>query len=282
MSDGGTVGDSMTVALVSEVFPGSDGRARLRARLREARRLGADLAVLPELPLDRWVPSTDRPAEDDAEPPGGPRATEMAEAAREAGIGLVGGAIVVDRASGERRGRALVFDASGAAVAEYDKLHLPEEPGFWETSHYRPGTAPPRVVDGFPLALGVQICSDVNRPEGCHLLGALGAEVIVAPRATEDFTYPSWRVVFQANALTSTAYVLSVNRPAPEDGVPLGGPSVAVAPDGTVLLETTEALGLVRLEREAVRRARRDYPGYLPVRARLYAQAWQGVAGRDG
>ena len=132
----------------------------------------------------------------------------------------------------------------------------------------------PSVIEGFGLRFGVQICSDINRPEGSHLLGALGAEAIFNPRATERQTYPRWRVVFIANALTSTAYVLSVNRPAPEQGVLIGGPSIAVAPDGEVLVETTDPVALVRLERSRVERARREYPGYLPVRADLYARGW--------
>jgi predicted amidohydrolase len=128
------------------------------------------------------------------------------------------------------------------------------------------------------MPVGVQVCSDVNRPEGSHLLGALGAEAILAPRATESRTWPRWRLVLQANALTTAAYVLSVNRPGPEDGVPIGGPSVVVAPDGEVLLETTDPVAVATLERDVVRRARAEYPGYMPVRAGLYAAGWAAAA----
>jgi N-carbamoylputrescine amidase len=130
--------------------------------------------------------------------------------------------------------------------------------------------------------VGVQICSDINRPEGSHALAAGGAMAILAPRATELRTYERWRVVFRANALTSAAYLLSVNRPRAEGGVLLGGPTIAVAPDGTVLLETTDPLAVVRLERGVVAAARRDYPGYLPIRARIYADAWDGIARGSG
>src|SRR5207249_7365128 len=110
-------------------------------------------------------------------------------------------------------------------VGSYRKLHLPEEEGFWETSHYDPGDRPPSVIHGLPLPIGIQICSDVNRPEGSHLLGALGAELIVCPRATEAATFARWKTVLTANAITSCTYVISVPRPQPEFGVPLGGPS---------------------------------------------------------
>ncbi|MDP8904123.1 MAG: carbon-nitrogen hydrolase family protein, partial [Chloroflexota bacterium] len=215
---------------------------------------------------------------EDAEPEGGGRTQALSEAARRSGVAVVGGIIHRDPASGRRTSRALLFDGAGKIVARYEKLHLPAEPGFWETSHYEPGTAVARPSDAFGLPVGLQICSDVNRPAGSHLLAARGAEAILAPRATERRTYERWKLVLRANALTSCAYVLSVNRPAPEQGVLIGGPSIAVDPNGEVVLETTDSLALVTLEREAVRQARAAYPGYLPIRADLYARAWSDVA----
>ena len=128
----------------------------------------------------------------------------------------------------------------------------------------------------------MQICSDVNRPEGTHLLAAQGAELVVAPRATELATWHRWRPVLTANALTSCCWVASVNRPGPEQGVLIGGPSFAVAPDGEVLLETTEALGLFSFDRGDLPRMRLEYPGYLDVRADLYRAGWDRVDGGRG
>jgi predicted amidohydrolase len=104
----------------------------------------------------------------------------------------------------------------------------------------------------------------------------------IVPRASEERTYQRWKTVFRSNALTGCLYVLSVNRPYPEAGVLLGGPSVAFDPNGELLLETTEQLALVTLDAKTVTDARRAYPGYLPIRARLYADAWQEIAGSDG
>ena len=206
----------------------------------------------------------------------------MGEAARRARIGLVGGIIHRNPTTGRRTSRALTFDAAGKVVARYEKLHLPEEPGFWETSHYEPGTEAPGRIDAFGVPIGIQICSDNNRPEGTHMLGAEGAMAAIIPRASEERTYQRWKLVFRANALTSCLYVLSVNRPAPEEGVLIGGPSIAVDPSGNVMLETTDTIGLVTLDAAVVRKAGADYPGYLPVRAALYADAWREIAGRDG
>jgi N-carbamoylputrescine amidase len=268
---------SLTVALISDVFVQPDEAPRLIASLTQARSRGADLAVLPEIPLNAWSPATETPNEDDAESPGGPRHQRLSGAARTAGIGVVGGAIVRDPTTGRRHNTALVFDAAGILVASYRKVHLPEEAGFWETRHYDPGDALASVIDAFRLRIGLQICSDVNRPEGSRLLGAFGAEVIISPRATEAATFDRWKTVLLANALTSGAYVISVARPRPEYGVPLGGPSFAAAPTGEVLVETTERIALVTLDRTVVEEARRRYPGYLPTRADLYAEGWAHV-----
>jgi predicted amidohydrolase len=271
----------LTVALISEVFWEADGAQRLRHRLAEAVDRGADLAVLPELPLNPWRPATKDAHDDDAEAMDGSRATTQREAAAEAGIGLVGG--IIHRADdGGRTSRALVIDSAGEIRATYEKLHLPEEPGFWETSHYEPGTNPPRRIDAFGVPIGVQICSDNNRPEGTHLLGAQGAMASLVPRASEEKTYQRWKTVFRSNALTGCLYVMSVNRPHPEEGVLLGGPSVAFDPNGELLVETTDQVALVTLDASTVTDARRAYPGYLPIHARLYADAWADIAGSDG
>lgn len=270
----------LTVALISETFWEPDGAIRLKQRLAEAADRGADLALLPELPLNPWSPATTEPNEDDAEPMDGPRSRAQAEAAAEAGIGLVGGIIHRDD-SGRRTSRSLIFDRSGVIVATYEKLHLPEEEGFWETSHYEPGDGPPRRIDAFGVPFGVQLCSDNNRPQGTHLLGAQGAMAMLNPRATEEATYQRWKIVFRANALTSACYVLSVNRPYPEQGVPLGGPSVAIDPRGEVVLETTDPMALVTMDASVAQEARKSYPGYLAIRARVYADAWDEIARAD-
>jgi N-carbamoylputrescine amidase len=272
----------LNIALIRKVFANPDDVAELRKALTKAHSEGAQLAVLPEIALNAWSPATKTPQIDEAEPPIGPRHRAMSEAAREVGIALIGGAIIRDPKSGRCHNTALAFDSSGELAGSYRKLHLPEEQGFWETSHYDAGDKPPSVIHGLPIRVGIQVCSDVNRPEGSLLLGALGAEVIVCPRATEAATFPRWRTVLTANALTSCTYVISVPRPQPEFGVPLGGPSFAVAPTGDVLVESTEPIALVTIERDVITQARQRYPGYLPIRADLYADGWKSVCGSPG
>jgi predicted amidohydrolase len=269
--------DRLTVALHSEVFPDAhrdeEARGRLAAALAAARGRGAVLVVLPELPVHPWSPAQQHARPEDAEPPLGPRHRMLAAVSEKAGVALLAGAIVEE--GGVRRNRALLFGRDGSLLTSYDKAHLPHEEGFWETSHYKPGNGAPKPVwvDGFPL--GVQLCSDLNRPELGHALAAAGALAIVGPRATQTATWSRWRLVLQATAMTACCYVLSVTRPGPEQGVPLGGPSLAVGPDGNLLFESHDTLSLVTLESSAVQEARKGYPGYLTIRPELYARAWE-------
>lgn len=264
-----------TIALVRRVFLGGDATARLTAALVEARAAGAGLAVLPELPLDPWFPATRGARDGDAEAPGGWRHQAFASAARAAGVAVLGGAVVRDPETGRRHNTALLYDAAGTLVGVTRKAHLPDEEGWREADHYEPGDDPPSVQRVAETEIGVQICSDANRPAGTAALAAMGAEVVAVPRATEVSTFDRWRLVLRASALTSCVWVLSVNRPGVEAGVPLGGPSLAVAPDGEVVVESNEPLALVELDPARLAQARKGYPGYLEVRPDLYAEAWR-------
>jgi len=269
----------LTLALVTDVFPEPEEHRRLLARLRDARAQGAELAVLPELPLNLWAPATPTPSDADAEPPGGPRASALAAAARAAGLAVLGGAIVRDPSSGRRFNTAVLLNGTGEELLRYRKIHLPDEEGYWEAHHYEPGDDLHAPVDIGGFGIGVQVCSDANRPQGCNALAAMGAEVILVPRATPAETYPRWRLVLRAGAVTSCAYVVSVNRPAARSGGIIGGPSMVASPSGEVLLETTDPVAIVTLDKAVLEHARRQYPGYLDVRAHVYERAWRDVAG---
>ncbi len=131
------------------------------------------------------------------------------------------------------------------------------------------------------MPIAVLICSDINRRAASHALAALGAVAIVHPRATEAATYEKWKLVLRSTALTTCAYVLSVNRPAPEQSVPLGGPSLVVDPHGEVLVETTHPIALARIDESVLETARKRYPGYLWTPNGLYAEAWARAASAD-
>ena len=117
--------------------------------------------------------------------------------------------------------------------------------------------------------------ANANRPQGCNALAAMGADAILLPRATPAETYPRWQLVLRANAVTSCAYVISVNRPGTRSNGIIGGPSMVAGPTGEVLLETTDPVATVTLEKAVLERARRGYPGYLDVRPMIYERAWR-------
>ena len=261
-----------TIALVRDVFADDHSNERLTSTLTEARERGAELAILPEIPLNPWSPATREAREDDLDR--GERFERQRDAARSAGIALVGGVIVHNEETGNRENTALVFDAKGELLQRYAKVHVPSEPGFWESDHYRPGPVGASVVEGLPFPLGVQICSDFNRPMGSHILAARGAKLIANPRATSRGTWENWKLVYRATALTTASFVVSACRPGQEQGVDLGGPCIAVAPHGEVLLESEERIGVVKLEASRLADADVDYPGYPPIRSDLYASDW--------
>ena len=259
---------------------GADG-VRLKQRLAEAAERGADLAVLPEIPLNPWSPATKEAQDDDAEPMDGPARRAQAEAAAEAGIGLVGG--IIHRAEdGRRTSRALVIDAHGEVRATYEKLHLPEEPGFWETSHYEPGTAAPGRIDAFGVPIGVQICSDNNRPEGTHLLGAQGAMAMLNPRATEEKHLPAME-----DGLPRERADELLLRPVGQPAVPRGGgpdrrTERGHRPDRRCARRDDRSAGAGHRRRHRRDRGAARVPR-LPARAgRLYAEAWGEIARSDG
>jgi predicted amidohydrolase len=273
--------DTLTLAIITEVFPDPQTWELLPEVLEEAGDLGAELAVLPEIPLNPWSPATKAPLDEDAEDVDGPRQRAFSAAASRSGVAVLGGAIIRDPDTGIRHNTALLYDSSGSCLARYKKVHLPSEEGFWETSHFEPGHEPPTVVAGLPMKIGFQICSDVNRTTGFQLLGAMGAEVVLVPRCTPPQTYERWRLVLRANAVTSGCFVVSSNRPAPTPDGLIGGPSIAISPTSEVLLETTDRVSVVTLSRQALEAARVDYPGYLKTYPELYARGWEALSSDD-
>ena len=115
---------SLTVALVTEVFPDDPEGARLRDMLSEAKRRGAHIALLPEPPLNDWAPQSKLPRDEDAEDVDGPRQQIMSAAAAAVGIGLVGGAIVRDLHTGVRYNTALLYSAAGDCLARAGSVAL--------------------------------------------------------------------------------------------------------------------------------------------------------------
>ena len=268
-----TGSNPLVLALISEIFSSED---TLSSCLLAARNQGANLAVLPELPLNEWSPATKSSRIEDAEPSGGWRETLLCRVARNIGIAILGG-VIRQLEDSRRINLALLIDKNGEIIGTSAKHVLPDEEGFWECDHYEPGMDPPRVLDLSGTKLGVQICSDANRPTAAQLLAAQGVQVILAPRATSESSWERWRLAYQAMALTCSTWVASVSRPRPESGVDIGGPSLIVNPMGEVVMETTDRIAIDRLDLREVDDARQAYPGYLAWPSKTYITGWQEV-----
>ncbi len=265
--------NSLMIALVSEIFSAEDV---LTSYLQNAQTQGAKLAVLPELPLNEWSPAKKFSKAEDAELPGGWRETMLRNAAQKAGIAVLGG-VIRQRDDGSRINLALLINAKGAIIGTSSKHVLPNEEGFWECDHYEASTDPPKVLEYMGTKLGVQICSDANRSTAAQLLAAQGVQVILAPRATSVTSWGRWRLAYQAMALTSSAWVISVGRPRPEFGVTIGGPSLIVNPMGEIVLESEQSTVIHSLNLREVMHARHAYPGYLAWPAKMYIAGWQEI-----
>ena len=235
----------LTVALISEVYWEADGVQRLKERLAEAADRGADLAVLPEIPLnpleprDEGGPATTTPrawtgSGRAPRPRRRPRPASAWWAASSTATSADGGRVV--RWSSTAR---------GSCEARTRSCTCPRSPASGRRATTSRAREAPQRIDAFGIPIGVQLCSDANRPQGSQLLGAQGVMAVLNPRASEERTLQRWKTVWRANAMTSCCYVLSVNRPYPERGVLLGGPSVAYDPNGDLLLETTDTLAPV-------------------------------------
>ena len=112
------------------------------------------------------------------------------------------------------------------------------------------------------------------------MLAAQGCDLILNPRATERTFLETWITIWRANAITTGCWVASVNRPEPEGGVPLGGPSVIIDPFGEVQL-FEDPFAVVTLDRSRVVEARQAYPGYLAIPSATYAQLWRDIPSRQ-
>lgn len=261
----------MLVAAV-QMTSGPDVAANLgaaRELLGRSAAAGASVAVLPENFAFMGLRDTDK-LEVAEQPGAGPIQAALAAAASELGIWIVGGTIPL-RVPGEPRVAAasLVLDSRGHCVARYDKMHLfdVDIPGKAESYRESAGVAPgaaPVVVDTPAGRLGMAVCYDMRFPELFRALLAAGAEWFSVPAA---FTVPTgrahWEVLLRARAVENLAPVVA----AAQTGVHPGGRetyghSLVVDHWGTVLARLPRGPGVViaALDREAQRRARRDFP----------------------
>jgi deaminated glutathione amidase len=222
---------------------------RVREALADAAVRGADLAVFPEATQARF--GSDLRAI--AEPLDGEFGSGLAEAARASGVALVAG-VFEPAADGRVYNTAVAYDAAGARVAAYRKIHLFDALGERESDVVAPGAAPV-VVDLCGLRVGIMTCYDVRFPELARALAVRGAELIVIPAAWKAglFKEEHWVTLVRARAIENTVWVAAAcqvpDRSAPPTSAPTGvGRSMLADPMGTVRADLGPFPGLTVAE----------------------------------
>lgn len=283
----------MRVALVQQ-FNTADRAANLAATLRgieEASTAGAALVLLQELHAGLYFCQTEDPeAFEQAEPLDGPTVTTLAEQARLHGIVIVG-SIFERRAAGLYHNTAVIIERDGSLAGTYRKMHIPDDPGYYEKFYFTPGDLGFAPVDTSVGRLGVLVCWDQWYPEAARLMALAGAELLLYPTAIgwhpeephdeQTRQLEAWRVVQRGHAVANGLPLLACNRVGTErdpSGVLAGarfwGASFVCGPQGELLAEApTDAPSVLvaDLDMQRSEQVRRMWPFLRDRRIDAYA-----------
>ena len=248
--------------------------------VRAAAARGANLVVLQELHATPYFCQTEDPACFDlAEPVPGPSTEIFARLARELGVVLVT-SLFERRAPGLYHNTAAVLDADGSLAGIYRKMHIPDDPGYYEKFYFTPGDLGFTPIDTRVGRLGVLVCWDQWYPEAARLMALAGAELLIYPTAIGyDPNDPAderarqreaWITVQRGHAVANGVPVVSVNRvgyePDPSGvgaGAEFWGSSFVAGCQGELLAmagETDEEVLVVELDPDRSERVRRMWP----------------------
>ena len=236
--------------------------AYLRERIAEAARGGAELILLQELHNGPYFcQQASVAAFDRAETVPGPSTEALGRLARDHAVVIVG-SLFETRAVGLHHNTAVVLDADGRLAGSYRKMHIPDDPGFYEKFYFTPGDANERQgfepVDTQIGRLGVLVCWDQWFPEAARLMALAGAQLLLYPTAIgwdprddaaeRQRQCEAWQTIQRAHAIANGLPVLACNRvghePDPGEqtaGIRFWGGSFAVGPQGEWLARADEA-----------------------------------------
>jgi len=258
----------------------AENLARVAAKIREAARRGAQIVCTHELFRSEYFCRTEDAALFDlAEAVPGPTTDELAKVARENQVVLVA-SLFERRAAGLYHNTCAVIDADGTFLGKYRKMHIPDDPLYYEKFYFTPGDL------GFPNfdtrygRVGVQICWDQWYPEGARAVALGGAQVIFYPtsigwhpKEKTDFgaaQLDAWRTIQRGHAIANGVYVAVANRvgfegnPAVGDpGIEFWGNSFVADPLGQVVAEASndqEELLVVECDPARSEETRRNWP----------------------
>jgi N-carbamoylputrescine amidase len=197
-------------------------------RIHEAARLGAKIVCLPELFRTQYFCQREDPRLFDlAEAIPGPSTARLAEAAREARVVVIA-SLVERRAAGLYHNTAVTLNADGAIVCVYRKMHIPDDPLYFEKYYFAPGDLGFQAVDTAYGRVGTLVCWDQWYPEAARLTALQGAEALFYPTAigwhpAEKAEFgaaqcEAWQTIQRSHAIANGVYVAAVNRVGLEHG----------------------------------------------------------------
>ena len=224
------------------------------AGIRAAQARGAQLVLLQELHTGVYFCQTeDTQRFDQAEPVPGPTSDTLGALARELGIVIVA-SVFERRAAGLYHNTAVVLDSDGRIAGSYRKMHIPDDPGFYEKFYFTPGDLGFQPINTSVGRLGVLVCWDQWYPEAARLMALNGAELLLYPTAIgwdprdtdveKSRQRDAWITVQRAHAIANGLPVIACNRvghePDPSGtsaGIQFWGSSFVAGPQGEILAE---------------------------------------------
>lgn len=261
---------------------------------REAAAQGAEVVCLPELFASPYFCQTeDYEPFSLAEAIPGPTTEAFEDLAKELDIAIIV-SLFERRAAGLYHNTAAVVDGAAGYLGKYRKMHIPDDPRYYEKFYFAPGDLGFKAFDTSKANLGVLICWDQWYPEAARLTALRGAEILFYPTAIgwhleEKETHgtqqhDAWEVAQRAHAIANGCYVVAVNRTGfeptpgtdPEDrqGIQFWGQSFVAAPDGTILERAPsdeEAVQVVTLDLSQMDVLRTGWPFLRDRRIDAYA-----------
>jgi len=248
------------------------------ARVEEAASQGAQVICLPELFRSQYFcQKEDAALFDLAESVPGPSTEALARVARDRKVTVVA-PIFERRATGLYHNSAAVIDSAGQIAGLYRKMHIPDDPAYYEKFYFTPGDLGFRAFDTGVGRIGTLICWDQWYPEGARLTALRGANVLFYPTAIgwhphekDEFgaqQRDAWRTIQRAHAIANGVYVAAVNRvghesPAGGAGVEFWGTSFIADPFGVVIKEAStdqEEILIGEVDSRRIEDVRRNWP----------------------
>jgi len=221
-------------------------------KIREAAAKGAQIVCLQELFTSLYF--CDEENYDNfklAEAIPGPSTDELSKVAGELGVVVIA-SLFEKRAQGVYHNTTAVLDADGSYLGKYRKMHIPDDPGFYEKFYFTPGDLGYKVFKTKFATIGVLICWDQWYPEAARITALMGAEILFYPtaigwattqdEATNTEQYNAWQTIQRAHAVANGVHVVSVNRVGEEAGVKFWGGSFFANPFGAVIHQTSADL----------------------------------------